>query len=286
MPRAKSTRPNGWRFDASIAAIALAAERSWKPSSASRSSAVEAVEVLRLGDQPLLHQPADELLADPVDVHRAPGDEVPQALVAARRARAVRAVVLRLALGPHDGRVAHRAALGHRPHRPALARLLGRRADHLGDHVAGPLDDHAVALADVLAADVVLVVQRRERHGHPGDVDRLEHGVGVHRAGAADVQPDVQERGQRRRGRELEGDGPTRVAPDRAQRRCCSNDDTLTTAPSTSNGSSARRRSQSWQTASAASGSSCRRTSGFTGKRWSRSQVSASQCDSSSSPSL
>ena len=35
------------------------------------------------------------------------------------------------------------------------------RADHLRDHVAGALDDHVVALADVLAVDVLLVVERR-----------------------------------------------------------------------------------------------------------------------------
>ncbi len=74
--------------------------------------------------------------------------------------------------------------------------------------------------------------------------------------------------------------------PTAPSRRCCSNDDTLTTAPSTSNPSSARRRSHSWQTASASSGSSWRRTSGLTGKRCSRSHASASQCEASASPSL
>jgi hypothetical protein len=35
------------------------------------------------------------------------------------------------------------------------------RADDLRDHVAGALDDDEVTLADVLAVDVLLVVERR-----------------------------------------------------------------------------------------------------------------------------
>ena len=41
------------------------------------------------------------------------------------------------------------------------ARVREHRADDLRNHVAGALDDHRVALADVLAVDVLLVVQRR-----------------------------------------------------------------------------------------------------------------------------
>jgi hypothetical protein len=52
--------------------------------------------------------------------------------------------------------------------------------DHdLRNDVAGPLDDHEIAFADVLATDVVLVVQRRARDGHASDVDGLELGERV-----------------------------------------------------------------------------------------------------------
>ena len=44
-------------------------------------------------------------------------------------------------------------------------RRLSTGPDDLRDDVAGALDDHRVADADVLAADVVLVVQRRQLHG-------------------------------------------------------------------------------------------------------------------------
>ena len=41
-----------------------------------------------------------------------------------------------------------------------------RRRDDLRDHVAGAHDDHVLARADVLAHDVLLVVERRELDRH------------------------------------------------------------------------------------------------------------------------
>ena len=84
------------------------------------------------------------------------------------------------------------------------------RADDARDDVAGLLDDHPVAFADVLARDVVGVVQRRHRDRRAGEEHRLEHRERRHRAGAADVDVDPSQ--QRRlllRG-ELEGDRPAR----------------------------------------------------------------------------
>ena len=98
----------------------------------------------------------------------------------------------------------------------ALLRLGGRR-HHLRDHVAGAHDDHLVAVAHVLAAQVLLVVERRELHRHARHLHRLEHRERDHVAGAADVPGHaVQSRG-RHRGRELPGDRPARLAPDHAQ---------------------------------------------------------------------
>ena len=48
--------------------------------------------------------------------------------------------------------------------------------DDLGDHVARAADDHRVPCADILAADLVLVVQRRVRDRDAADRDRLQHG--------------------------------------------------------------------------------------------------------------
>ena len=70
--------------------------------------------------------------------------------------------------------------------------MLACGPDHLRDDVPGTLDDHDIAHADVLAADVVLVVQRRARDGHAADVDWLELGERVEDAGPshADVDRD------------------------------------------------------------------------------------------------
>ena len=159
------------------------------PSRSSRSSRVEPVQVGDVADElgrvQLLHEP----LADAVDVHGALAHEVLDALDELRRTGAVRAAHGHLsaladragaasgALGRHgplgQGRVAGGAF--HAP--PVLLDAAARGRPHdLRDHVAGPLDDDVVARADVLAADVVLVVQRRPLHGDAADEDRLEHG--------------------------------------------------------------------------------------------------------------
>ncbi len=75
-----------------------------------------------------------------------------------------------------------------------------------------------IADADVLELDHVLVVQRRHAHDHAADGDRLEHRVRIQGAGPPHVQADVDQPGDGRRGRELEGDRPARVASDRSER--------------------------------------------------------------------
>ena len=97
--------------------------------------------------------------------------------------------------------------------------LLGERRHDLRYHVARPLDDDAVADPQVLAGDVVLVVERRELDGGAADHDRLELREGHQRPGAADVDLDrVERRGGRGR-RELVGDRPPRRPAHRAQPR-------------------------------------------------------------------
>src|SRR5438067_1772808 len=64
-------------------------------------------------------------------------------------------------------------------------------ADDLRDDIACPLHDDGVALADVLAIDVLLVVQRGARNGDAADLDRLEHRPRVERAGATDADRDL-----------------------------------------------------------------------------------------------
>ena len=200
-----------------------AADRSWKPSSSSSCSAVEPVQVARPLDQPELEQPDDELLADALDVHRAARDEVLEQLGAAARAARVDAAVA--APRPRAARPAGR--------RPGSARACGRparrrrRSSSTGPTTCGITSParctiDGVADADVLAVDVVLVVQRRELDDDAADLDRLEDRERVQRAGAPDVDADVEQlRGARGR-RELERDGPARVAADARRARAAS----------------------------------------------------------------
>src|SRR3546814_6424750 len=58
-----------------------------------------------------------------------------------------------------------------------LRPLLLYDLDHLGNDVAGALNDDVVALADVLARDLVLVVQGGAHVHHPADGDRLQVGA-------------------------------------------------------------------------------------------------------------
>ena len=161
--------------------------------------------------RPRLQQPHHGHVAEVLDVHRAAPGEMEQPLDALRRTPAlVRAAVVGLALGADERRAARRTGLRHRPAAGALLPLGEHGADDLGDHVAGPADDDGVALAHVLAPDLLLVVQ-----GGVGDRDAAhDHGV-EHRerrdlARAARVHVDVLEQGGALLGRELVGDGPPR----------------------------------------------------------------------------
>ena len=91
------------------------------------------------------------------------------------------------------------------------------RADDVGDDLAGALDQHPVAGADILLGDVVEVVQGGVLDDHAVDLDRLQDGLGGQHTRAADLHLDVQQfRGDFAR-RELEGDGAARVLADEAQ---------------------------------------------------------------------
>ena len=68
-----------------------------------------------------------------------------------------------------------------------------------------------------LRAKVLLVVERRELDGDAADVNRLEHRVRMKVAELAGVPADSVELRDRGRRRELPGDRPPRLTPDRAE---------------------------------------------------------------------
>ena len=137
--------------------------------------------------------------------------EMEQPLDALRRAAAlVGAAVVGLALRrtsgvPHEGQV---FGIDHR--RALFFRLDEHRPDDLGDHVARAPHDHGVALAHVLAPDLVLVVQRGVGHRDAADEHWLEHGERRDLAGPARVHVDRLQQRRALLGRELVGDRPAR----------------------------------------------------------------------------
>ena len=114
-------------------------------------------------------------------------------------------------------RAADRADLRKHIGLGAARPLVEHDLQNLRDDVAGALDAHGVADADVLARDLVLVVQRRIGDDDAADRHRIELRDRRQRAGAADVDFDAAQDGRRLFGRELVRDRPARRARDEAE---------------------------------------------------------------------
>ena len=116
-----------------------------------------------------------------------------------------------------DRRAADRAALGHLELALVPGPPLDDRPDDLGDDVASLLEHDAVADPDVLAADLVEVVERGPGDGRAGHLGRRQVGDRRERPGPPDVRDDVLDDALDLLGRELVGDGPARCAADHAE---------------------------------------------------------------------
>ena len=90
-------------------------------------------------------------------------------------------------------------------------------ADDVRDDLARLLDDDRVADADVLAVDLVGVVQAGAADGRAGELHRFQVGDRRDGAGLADLHADVVERGGRFVLLELVGDQPARALAGGAQ---------------------------------------------------------------------
>ena len=176
----------------------------------SQSLPVEPEKIGDFPDQPLAHQLFDLLFPQPFQVQAALPCEIDEPLQLLRRALPVHTAGdrrLRLPLQPLR---AFRALLGE-DDRPLRAVAPGRDGlDDLRDDVAGPLDKHRVADAQILPADLVLVVQGRTPDHGAGDLHWREQGHRGDRPGAAHLELDrFDDRGRLHR-RELPGDRPAR----------------------------------------------------------------------------
>ncbi len=187
--------------------------------------ALELGEVLRLQvvdrrhvrEHPGRHELVDELLAEPLDVHGAPAAEVPQGLPHDGRAGRVDAAQHHLAFLAHRGVAADRTVRGHDERRRAVGPLLEHDPDDFRNDVAAFLDDDRVADPDVLARQVLVVVERGLLDRGAAELNRVEERHRRHGPGAAHVEPDLADHRRRLLGRVLVGERPARRLGGRAE---------------------------------------------------------------------
>ncbi len=169
-------------------------------------------------DQAVAPERLDLLRAQPLDVEGVAADEVLEALDRLGRAdQAAGAAPDRLALRLFGVGAALRT--GRRePILGAVGRTLLQDHPHdLRDDVAGALDHHGVADADVLAPDLALVVQGGVRDRDAADLDRLQPGDRGEGAGAADLDLNCLQHRLGLLGLEFVGDRPARRPADHAE---------------------------------------------------------------------
>jgi hypothetical protein len=128
-----------------------------------------------------------------------------------RRARRAVAADHGLALLVDERRAALGAGLGNRERGFRPGALVDQGTDDLGDHLAALLDHDSVPHADVLAADLLEVVQRRAGDRRAEQEHGLEVGDRRDRPSAPDLQANGFERRHRRLGLELERQRPART---------------------------------------------------------------------------
>src|SRR5215213_1740432 len=93
-----------------------------------------------------------------------------------RRASGVRAITHGFTLGAMRRRAADWAELRHDEFTLFTGSSLTDDLDHLRDYIARALNDYGVADADVLAADLVFIVEGSPAHDYTANIDRLEYG--------------------------------------------------------------------------------------------------------------
>ena len=183
---------------ASIAANSLFAEVSAQPSRAASfarerlSRASKSEDVGRRLDQSVVVESFDMLLAEPLDIEGVARHEVLQALDPLRRADQsagaapdgilLAGIRVDLACGVT---AAGWADIGKDESLRALRPLFWNPSENLRDDIAGALHDHGIADADILARNLVLVMQRCVLHHDAADGDGIKLGDGGERAGAA-----------------------------------------------------------------------------------------------------
>jgi hypothetical protein len=179
---------------------------------------IERIEVGGRLHHPRIDQLVHQFLAQPFDVQRPPRGEMQQRLLALRRAeQAAGAARHRFVRQSHDCRTADGAMRRNMKQGGTRLPAAGHCAHHLGDHIAGTPHHDRVAHPDVLAMELVLVVQRRVGHRHAADEHWLQPRHRRDRAGAPDLHFDRDEPRRGLLGRKLVRDREPRRARDEPQ---------------------------------------------------------------------
>src|SRR5947209_880784 len=174
---------------------------------------LEPVEVGGIRHQLALDQLIDELLAQALDVHRPAARKVQQRALALRLAiEAAGTARRRFAGDTHRRPAADRASARHPEALPGQPRPGLAHRHHLGNDVARAPDHHRVSYPYVLAAQLVLVMQRRAAYRDAADEHRLQLRHRRERAGAPDLHLDRLHLGDLFLWRVLVRDRPARLA--------------------------------------------------------------------------
>ena len=164
----------------------------------------ERVDVGHSPDELFFEELVDERIPQSLDVHGPAGGEMEERFPELGRAGRVGAARDDLLFGPESGRPADGTMVREDelflfPRAPLL-----HHRHNLGDDVTAPFDEHPVADPDVLAFDLVFVVEGRPGDRRAGQAHGLEIGHRRQGSGPSDLDPDVQNFGRRLTGRELE----------------------------------------------------------------------------------
>src|SRR4051812_27713384 len=114
-------------------------------------------------------------------------------------------------------RAAHRTELRHDEFPLTPSPSFGNDLNHLWNHVTRSLNHNSVANADVLAPDLILIVERGSADDYASDINGLQHGQRRQRPGAADIDDDVVDAGCLLGRREFVCRGPARLSGDETQ---------------------------------------------------------------------
>ena len=174
------------------------------------------VEICHVAEQPLLDHTVNQLIAQPVNVHRTAATPVDEALGGLRGAVDGNAAICHLSFLPHDQRTAARAMRGHLPEGPRrMGKVLFARKSRphdLRDHVTGLVNHDRIADTHVLASDLVDVVQSRTGNRGTRNRHRVELRNRSEHACAPHLHANLAQDGGFFFRRELEGNGPARGA--------------------------------------------------------------------------